>query len=55
MALKFQTPNPKSQIISNNRNPNIQILVVGLFGNWSLGFIWDLDIGIWDFAVDPTS
>jgi hypothetical protein len=50
MALKFQAPNPKSQIISNDRNPNIQILLLGSFGNWNLGFVWDLDIGIWDLS-----
>jgi hypothetical protein len=21
------------------------------FGNWDLGFVWDLELGIWDFLL----
>ncbi len=46
--MKFQAPNPKIQIILNDRN--LKQLKPGSFENWNSGFIWDLDIGIWDLS-----
>jgi hypothetical protein len=40
--------NSKFQIISNDQTPKKTINVLVIW-NWSLEFVWDLDIGIWDF------
>ncbi len=50
---KFQIPNPKK--IPNTKLQN-QIPALARFGIWNLGFVWDLEFGIWDFfrrALSP--
>jgi hypothetical protein len=45
--------NSKSQITNSKQFPMTEIpnyKKFWLFGNWKLGFIWDLDIGIWDLG-----
>src|SRR6476646_10617320 len=40
---KFQVPSSKEAPNSNLQSPP--------FGNWSLGFIWSLELGTWSFLL----
>jgi hypothetical protein len=50
---KHQIPSTKSQTSTNTQNPNDpNEQRVLKFGNWNLGFVWDLDIGIWNLEIE---
>src|ERR1051326_3017874 len=46
--MKPQIPNSKSQENSKIQAPK-EKRRTRCFGIWSLGFVWDLEFGIWDF------
>jgi hypothetical protein len=44
-----EIPNLKLQISNNFQFPKSKTKKFWSFENWDLGFVWDLEIGIWDF------
>jgi hypothetical protein len=51
---KFQITNSKSQTSTKFQAPNRPLFVTGLFGIWSLRFVWILLFGIWNFRMVAT-
>jgi hypothetical protein len=52
--LTREAPNPKHQIPGKSQTPKSQRSKQASereFGNWRLGFTWDLKIGIWNFCT----
>jgi hypothetical protein len=51
MDLSCEIPNPKIQAPKKLQIPNFKRGIARVFGLWKLGFVWDLELGAWDFSL----
>jgi hypothetical protein len=52
IEIKLQAPNHKYQISSKSQVPNLKQILCPLlqFGILDLGFVWNLEFGVWSFG-----